>query len=170
MRIAWLSALCLVACTGPGLEPPNSEGRAGAGMMSTGGGGGAGTAGGAGAGGFDNAGSGGAAGLGSGGENSGGAGGMATGGLGGVGGTLSGGSGGQGGIVDPLDAGASDGEVPDDCATVPVEGRCDGEVFESCSADGGVLERIDCAELGMTCRAEAGDAAALSNGCVDGDP
>jgi len=172
MRIALLSMLCLVACVGPGLEPPErGDNLAGAGGLSGSGGGGAGAGG-------TGAGAGGAAGLGTGGGDS--RGGGMSGGLGGTGGAVTGGQGG----ASPHDAGMTDsgsdgGDIvidesrdldtgwSDACGSVTHNGHCAGAVFEYCDYYSRGLKQLDCGELGMTCQAglQPGDGV-QTNGCV----
>lgn len=149
MRIALLSVFCLVACTGPGLEPPSAGDSDNA---NTGGGGG-------------NAGANG----GSGGSTVGGMGGMMS-----TGGDEMMSSGGQGGGAsvpvpsDPtrdLDTGWSDA-----CGDVANNGHCVGDVYEWCDYFARGLKQLDCGALGMTCHAglQPGDSVE-TNGCI-GDP
>lgn len=181
MRIAWLSLFCLVACTGPGAEPPVLGGEAGA--FSSGG-----------RGGENGSGAGGANGGMSGSAGMGGSGGRVspTGGQGGVGGMSMSTGGmigaGQGGDGD-MDGGASDAEVPDSgediemdptrdldtgwsdaCGDVTNSGHCVGDVYEYCDYFTRGLKQLDCGARGMTCQAglQPGDSVE-TNGCV-GEP
>ena len=38
---------------------------------------------------------------------------------------------------------------PSDCAEIPIDGECDSDVVVTCS--GGVMKRLDCAEMGLKC-------------------
>ena len=167
MRIAALGAIFLIACAGPGLEPPSNDGlspTAGNGGVATGGSGGTMGNPSGGSGGDDVGGQGGSAGA-----VAGGAGGM------GAGEQSSSGEGGQSGM-DALDAGVIDDDSgepldrdtgwSDACGSVTNSGHCVEDVYEWCDYYARGLSQLDCAELGMTCRAVSPAVEGKPNGCV----